>query len=112
MQETSPESNPQKGLEQSLTKESVIESLQMFPNDNSLLVAYVEQAQKLIQASYVSREDTEIRQFKFNLELAEIYRDAGLTENAADAYNDVADYAERNGMDKELAAILAELAKI
>ncbi len=45
-------------------------------------------------------------------ELAEIYRDAGLTEAAADAYNDAADMAEANGIHRALEAILAELAKI
>jgi hypothetical protein len=99
-------------VEVRFTKESVIESLRNFPNDPSPVIAYLEQKEKLVQAPYVTREDTEKRTFATSLELAEIYRDAGLTENAADAYNDAADFAQANGMEEEYAAILAELAKI
>lgn len=112
MNEQSPDNNPQRNIEKSLTKETVIESLRNFPNDPSVLIAYVEQQEKLVQAPYVSREDTEERSFKFAVELAEIYRDAGLTENAVDAYNDAADMAQAKGMEEEYNAILAEIAKL
>lgn len=49
---------------------------------------------------------------EFTIELAGIYRDAGLYEAAADAYNDAADMAQANGIDRAYEACLAELAKI
>ena len=113
MNESSPErENKTESLESKITKEAVIDSLKENPEDLSVLHSYIDLKQKQIQAPYVSREDTESKTFAFNLELAEIYRDAGLTEAAADAYNDAADMAQANGMEEEYEAILAELAKI
>ncbi len=112
MNESSPEQNNNiESIESVITKESVIASLKQNPEDLAVLHSYIDVRQKQIQAPYVSREDTEKLTFAFNLELAEMYRDAGLTEAAADAYNDAADMAEANGME-EYNAILAELAKI
>jgi hypothetical protein len=112
MTEPTPEGVSRESIESAPSKESVIQSLRQNPEDIALLNAYIENRQKQIQAPYISREDTEQRTFAFIVELAEIYRDSGLIEEAADAYNDAADFAEANGMETELAAILAELAKI
>lgn len=99
-------------LELTVTKEAVIESLRLAPENLTILNAYIDIHQKQIQAPYVSREDTEKLTFKFLVDLAEIYRDAGLTEAAVDAYNDAADMAQANGMEEKYNAILAEIAKL
>lgn len=113
MNEPTPHTNESiKGIEQLVTKESVINSLRENPENLAVLHAYIDARQKQIQAPYVSREDTESKSFSFSIELAEIYRDAGLHDIAADAYNDAADFAQANGMEEEYALILAELAKI
>lgn len=113
MNESSPEQNKNiESIESVITKESVIASLKQNPEDLAVLHSYIDVQQKQIQAPYVSREDTEKKTFAFTVDLAEIYRDAGLTEAAADAYNDAADIAQANGMEEEYDAILAELAKI
>ena len=113
MNQPSPEGeNKIESLENKVTKEAVINSLCENPKNIALLTTYIEARQKQIQAPYVSREDTERKTFEFTLELAEIYRDANLTEVAVDAYNEAADFAEANGMEKEYKAILGELAKL
>jgi hypothetical protein len=109
----SPEkSTPIENIEDTLTKSVVSDSLRKNPQDITLLNAWMDMRLAKIQASYISREDTETRTMEYTVELAEIYRDAGLIEAAADAYNDAADMAEANGIHRALEAILAELAKI
>ena len=113
MNEPTPEwENKIGNMESIVTKEAVINSLRQNPEDLAILHSYVDSRQKQIQAPYGSREDTEMGTFKFTVELAEIYRDSGLIEAAADAYNDAADMAQANGMEEKYNAILAELAKI
>jgi hypothetical protein len=116
MTEPTPQS-PEKGtpienIEDTLTKSLVADSLRKNPQDVTLLNAWMDMRLAKIQASYISREDTEKRTMEYTVELAEIYRDAGLIEAAADAYNDAADMAEANGIHRALEEILAELAKI
>jgi hypothetical protein len=113
MNEPTPEENKNReSMETVITKEAVIKSLEQNPEDVEILRTYIDNKMRQIQAPYVSREDTEKLTFQSNLELAEIYRDAGLIEAAADAYNDAADMAQTNGMEEEYEKILAELAKI
>lgn len=116
MNEKSPEENKNsesmESMETPLTKESVIESLRDNPENFELLGAYQDKRLKQIQAPYIPREETEVLTFKFNIEVAEIYRDAGLKEAAWDAYNDAADFAQANGMEEEYQKILAEMEKI
>ncbi len=114
MNEQRPEENTtsQESYEDTLTKSLVADSLRKSPEDLTLLNAWTDMRLRKIQASYISRENTEVRTMEYTVELAEIYRDAGLTEAAADAYNDAADMAEANGIHRALEAILAELAKI
>jgi hypothetical protein len=95
-----------------LTKESVIKSLQENPDCTEMLSAYIENRMKQVQAPYASREDTEALTFAFNIELAEIYRDAGLNEAAWDAYNDAADIAQANGMEEEYQALLVKMGEL
>lgn len=112
MNESSSEEKKIENMENGVTKEAVVASLKQNPENLEILHSFIDKRQKQIQAPYVSREDTEKGTFAFTIELAEIYRDAGLTEAAADAYNDAADMAQANGMEEEYNAILAELAKI
>ncbi|MEN9337938.1 MAG: hypothetical protein RIQ41_252 [Candidatus Parcubacteria bacterium] len=113
MNESTPEnSKPVERFEEILTPKLVSESLRNNPEDLSLFTAWMDVRQRQIQASYISREDTETRTMEFTIELAGIYRDAGLYEAAADAYNDAADMAQANGIDRAYEACLAELAKI
>lgn len=113
MNETTPEnSKPIESFEDTLTKSLIADSLQKDPQNLALLNAWMDMRQNKIQTFYISREDTEIRTMEFTVELADIYRDAGLTEAAADAYNDAADMAQANGISRAYEACLAELAKI
>lgn len=110
---STPENNePTEKWEDVLTTKFVADSLREHPEDITLLNAWMDLRQKQIQASYISREDTEKRTLAFTIELAGIYRDAGLTEVAADAYNDAADMAQATGEHRAYEAILAELAKL
>lgn len=113
MNEQSPEGEKKiENIESVITKEAVVNSLKQNPEDLALLHSYIDLRQKQIQAPYVSREDTEKKTFEFTVELAELYRDAGLKEAAWDAYNDAADMAQANGMEKEYQTLLDEMGKI
>jgi hypothetical protein len=112
MNELTPEGLSNENIERGITKESVIESLKQNPEDLALLHSYIDLRQKQIQAPYVSREDTETKTFMFTVELAELYRDAGLREAAWDAYNDAADLAQANGMEEEYQKLLVEMGKV
>lgn len=112
MNEPKPEENKMENVEGPLTRESVIESLRQDPKNVELLISYVEMRQKQIQAPYVSREDTEKMTFALNLELADLYRDAGLRGQAWDAYEEAFDLAEAQGMEDECRKINQELNKL
>ncbi|MFA5131850.1 MAG: hypothetical protein WC444_00820 [Candidatus Paceibacterota bacterium] len=113
MNEPTPEeSKPVESFEDVLTKSFVAESLRQHPEDLTILNAWMDMRQRKIQTSYISPKDTELRTLEFIIELADIYRDAGLIEAAVDAYNDAADMAQANDVPRAYNAILAELAKI
>lgn len=111
------ESTPEEGkkienMESAVTKEAVVTSLKQNPENMALLISYIDTKREQSQAPYLSHEEGKRKSLEFAIELAEIYRDSGLIEQAADAYNDAADIAQANGMEEEYNAILAELAKI
>ena len=113
MNEQSPEGEKKiESIETAITKESVINSLQQNPENLAVLHSYIDLRQKQIQAPYVSREDTEKRTFEFSVELADLYRDAGLKEAAWDAYNDAADMAQANGMEEDYQALLVKIREL
>lgn len=112
MNELEPKANKQEKWEGTVTRELVVTSLREHPEDLTILNAWVDIKQKQIQAPYISREDTEKRTFEFAVELAELYRDAGLREAAWDAYNDAADMAQANGMEEVYQRLLVEMGKI
>lgn len=99
-------------IEATITRESVINSLKQNLEDLTVLHSFIDLRQKQIQAPYVSREDTEKLTFAFNVELADLYRDAGLKEAAWDAYNDAADMAQANGMEEEYQALLVKMGEL
>jgi hypothetical protein len=99
-------------LEVIVTKESVIGALRASPEDVELLTTYIDTQRERTQTPYLSHEDAKRMTLEFAIELAEIYRDSGLIEMAADAYNDAADVAQANDNDTAYAAILEEIAKI
>lgn len=112
MNEKPPENNKIEDLEKNITKESVINSLRENPENLEFLNMYMDIWEKKVQAQYVSREETERLTFEYALDLAEVYRDAGLTEFARDAYTDASYVAQANGMNEQYDAILLEIAKL
>lgn len=88
MIDPTPEKDYRESIEGLITKEYVIESLSSNPPNQTLLNSYIESKQNQIQASYVSREDTERMTYDLTLELAEIYRNANLAREAGEAYID------------------------
>ncbi len=99
-------------IETPLTRERVVHLLTKYPDNIKPYIEYIQKREQEVQIASDSLEETEKKTFTFLLEQAEILRDAGLLEQAADAYNDAADMAEAKGMDAEYDAILAELSKI
>lgn len=113
MNEQSPEAgNEIENVGIVITQEAVVRSLQENPQNMEVLRVYIDSKMKQIQAPYVSHEDAKKLTVAHSLELAEIYKEAGMIEDAADTYNDAADLAQANGMEEEYREILAELAKI
>jgi hypothetical protein len=113
MNESKPEGEKKIGnIENVISKEAVVISLKQNPKDITLLGSYINKKREQSQAPYLSHEDARRKTLEFAIELAEIYRDSGLIEQAAEAYNDAADMAQANGMEEEYGAILVELAKI
>ena len=89
---------------QELNKNKVIESLRQNPEDRSLLTRYVEEREK----DFKENKDY----LNLNVEVAEILRDAGMLDEAYDAFLDARDQALQE-QDEELAQrMFAEAEKL
>jgi hypothetical protein len=112
MNESTPEGNKKESMEIPITKEAVIDSLRQNPENVSLLASYIDAKREQFQAPYLSHEEAKRKALEFAIELAEVYKEAGLRENAWEAYNDAANVAQANGMEEEYQRILIEMGKV
>jgi hypothetical protein len=85
-------------------KEKVIESLKADASDTSLLVKFMESREAEVTNSQEG--------LRLNVELAEIYRDAGLIEMAREAFADAALQAVNEGDDETARMCDAEYEKL
>ena len=92
------ESSPKnKSIENIPTRENVINSIKENLEDLTLLNSYMNAWEKKVQASHVTRQETEKLALEYALDLADIYSQASHTEIARDAYTDASFIAEANG---------------
>jgi hypothetical protein len=108
--ENQPNTNTIENIEQPLTKERVIALLLRFPDNTKPYVDYIKQCELETQSG--SREEVEVKTFRFVLEQAEILRDAGFSNEAYHAYYDALEMANGKGMNEECEMIQAEIAKL
>jgi hypothetical protein len=87
-----------------IDKQTVIESLKADASDASMLVKYLESREAEVTNSQEG--------LRLNVELAEIYRDAGMTEMAREAFADAALQAVNEGDDETAAMCDAEYEKL
>jgi hypothetical protein len=98
------------------TRERIIELLKKYPDNIKPYVDYIERREKEVQVQGDSLEETERKTLEFLIEQAEMLRDAGITEFAISAYEDVLLMVDANiekeGMKKVYNEILLELEKL
>ncbi len=95
---------PKETIETAPAKEIVIASLLTNPQETAVLIKYLEEREKGVKSSL----DT----LNLNVELAEIYRDANLTDAAREAYRDAIEQAWQERQDDLHAKLVAELEKL
>lgn len=95
---------PQPENIETISKQEVIDSLVQNPEDLSVLNKFLDLREKEVQSS----KDT----LNVNVEVAEIYRDAGLLEAAKQAFEDAANQAWQEGEDDLYEKIMAEVDKL
>ncbi len=89
---------------QELNRNQVIESLRQNPEDRSLLTRYVEER----EINFKDGKDY----LNLNLDVAEILRDAGMLDEAYDAFLDLYYQATQEGDDELAQRLLNEAEKI
>lgn len=87
-----------------ISKEEVISSLQQNPDNLSVLNKYLD----IREREGHTNKDT----LNLNVEVAEIYRDAGLVDAARDAFEDAATQAWQEGEDELYNRLLVEIEKL
>ena len=87
-----------------ITKQQVVERLRTNPEDVTPLNEYLD----LREAEVTTIQET----LQLNIEVAEIYRDAGRTTAAQDAFRDAADQAWHHYDDERHTYCMAELQKL
>lgn len=110
--EHQPNNNHIENVEVPLTRERVVELLTRFPDNIKPYVEYIERREKEVQVAGDTIEQTETKTLTFLIEQAEMLRDAGLTEFAISAYEDVLLMVEAKGMEVEYNTILGEITKL
>ncbi len=90
--------------EREISKKDVVEFLLKNPEDLSLLHRYLDRREGEVKNS----KDV----LELNVEVAEIYRDAGLREAAIDAFRDAAEQAWQEGEDELSEKLKGEALKL
>ena len=87
--------------------EQVVESLKTDPENKELLLKWLDRRQQEVEAANTSEAGLQL-----NIEIAQVYRDAGLTEYAAQAFRDAAMQAYQERKDDIYEELMQEAERL
>lgn len=90
-----------------IEKSAVIESFRADPENLEIFLVWL-----LGREAEVALENSSAATLRLNIEIAEIYRDAGLREQALSAFLDALDQASQERNDEACAQLLKEVEKL
>jgi hypothetical protein len=102
-----PSSEEKEDEGEEIQAKQVVESLKADPENKELLLRWLDRRQQEVEAANTSEAGLQL-----NIEVAQIYRDAGLKEYAAQAFRDAAMQAYQEHKDDIYEELTAEAEKL